>query len=477
VRSGRLQLGAGDLVVVDEAGQLETCGRWDRLLVAAGDAKLVAIGDPAQFPSIEAGGLLPVLEREVGASHLTRVYRAREDWLRDAWGAIRAGRGREALEEFDRRGLLHIAPRRGETREAMVTAWDRDRTGRPISQFLMVTDTSNREVDRLNAMAQQCRLDAGEITGEPVEVRFADPDDPEYVRRERLYAGDRVMLKRHISLGPGHEPLKNGQTASVAGTAGEVVVLDVDGRLVHLVPGDQDALRLNYAQHAYGAQGRTVDRVYGLMGGWSTDRESGYVSASRCREQAELFADADTLAVETTRILPAEGGLQERVPEEEWHAAARDLLAARYEESRPKVAALELLGRERAAEPGSASAQDAPGRSNAHALASPRQREYLSALGGELREGASWVEASLAIDRLRGEPEGEHAARLLLADRVPGDQVADALDLAAHREAAIQAVPASIDEPIAEPATRAPEVSVEREVLLEAERPGHLDRG
>jgi ATP-dependent exoDNAse (exonuclease V) alpha subunit len=66
VASGKLQPTASDLVVVDEAGQLETRGRWDRLLMSAGDAKLVAIGDPLQLPSIEAGGLLPVLEREIG---------------------------------------------------------------------------------------------------------------------------------------------------------------------------------------------------------------------------------------------------------------------------------------------------------------------------------------------------------------------------------------------------------------------------
>ena len=504
VRSGRLALGPGDLVVVDEAGQLETQGRWDRLLVAAQDAKLVAIGDPAQFPSIEAGGLLPVLEREIGASHLTRVYRAREEWLRDAWGAIRAGRGREAIEEFDRRGHLHVAPRRRDARDAMVAAWDRDRQGRPVERYLMVTDTTNREVDRLNALAQDRRLQAEEISGVPLEVTATDRDDPEYVRQERLYRGDRVITKRHISLGWRDPGLKNGQTATVAwmGDDGDVVLDVGDNSLVRIHPRDQEALRLNYAQHAYGAQGRTVDRVYGLFGGWSTDQESGYVSTTRCRERAELFCDADTLAVETTRTLPLEPGQREaahqEIPEAEWHAAAREVLAIRYETSRPKLSALEVMAREaggRETESERRRAEVATGvgsgrgeavRSNTHAAASGRQREYITALGGaELREGATWVEASMAIDRLRGEPEGEHAARLLLADGQGAERVAEELDLAAGRRGAIEAVTDPVPEPAVELERTTPEAAAVDEPARsqaptagpDPDRPGHLDRG
>ena len=250
---------------------------------------------------------------------------------------------------------------------------------------------------------------------------------------------------------------------------------------------DFDSLRLNYAQHAVGAQGRTVDRVYGLFGGWSTDRESGYVSTTRCREVAELFCDADTLAVETERPVP--GGASrppvEAVPEDEWHAAAREVLATRYETSRPKLAALELLapGREpeRTVELDQAVQQEPRQeavRSNAHAPASERQREYVAALGGELHDRATWVEASMAIDRLRGEPEGEHAARLLLGDGQPAERVAEELELAAGRRGAIELPPVPAEErrPEPEPDRAAPEATVAMEPAVAADRAGHLDR-
>jgi hypothetical protein len=506
VRAGHLQLGPRDLVVVDEASQIETRGRWDRLLIAAGDAKLVAIGDPRQFSAIEAGGLLPVLEREIGAAHLTHVYRAREEWMRDAWGAIRQGHGRAALQEFDQRGLVHIAPRRADARQAMVDTWDRDRQGHPIGEFLLVTDTTNREVDRLNALAQQRRLDAGELGAVAAEISHTDPQREGYVRSERLHAGDRVrVVDRAIPLGPGRDRLENGQRATVVGKAGADVVLDTGGSLVRITPRDQEVLRLGYAQHAFGAQGVTVDRVYGLMGGWSTDRESGYVSVSRCRERAELFADADTLGVETTRPLADEAGrrdpAREPLPEAEWHRAALEVLSARYEHSRPQVAALEVIARELEAAGVAAHEAEAPAvRSNAHALASSRQREYITALGGELPEGASWVEASMTIDRLREEPEGIHAARLLRGDRVPADQVVETIDLVATQRERIERAAEREPEPTdrdpaagvvyrmpvggeleTEPPVVEARATLEQDAAAraghEAEEPGHLDRG
>ena len=513
VRTGHLQLGASDLVVVDEASQIETRGRWDRLLIAAGDAKLVAIGDPRQFSAIEAGGLLPVLEREIGAAHLTRVYRAREEWMRDAWGAIRQGHGRQALAEFDRRGLVHIAPRRADAREAMVDAWDRDRQGRPIGEHLLVTDTTNREVDRLNALAQQRRFDAGELGAPVAEISHTDPQREGYVRTELLHVGDRVrVVDRAIPLGPGRDRLENGARATVVGATGGDVVLEVGGSLVRITAPDQEVLRLGYAQHAFGAQGVTVDRVYGLMGGWSTDRESGYVSVSRCRERAELFADADTLGVATTRPVAGEEGLRdparEPLSEDEWHTAALEVLSARYEHSRPQVAALEVLARELETAGVAAAHAEAPAvRSNAHAMASTRQREYITALGGGLPDGASWVEASMTIDRLRGEPEGIHAARLLHGDRVPADQVVETIDLVAtqrerlERAAEHQPEPADRDQSAGvvyrmpagrELETEPPELAATSTVEQaagalepdaapraghEAEEPGNLDRG
>ena len=44
-------------------------------LAARDDAKLVAVGDPAQLPEIDAGGLFAALARDLGAAVLTENLR------------------------------------------------------------------------------------------------------------------------------------------------------------------------------------------------------------------------------------------------------------------------------------------------------------------------------------------------------------------------------------------------------------------
>jgi hypothetical protein len=329
-----------------------------------------------------------------------------------------------------------------------------------------------------------------------VDIEHTDPEREGYVRTERFHVGDRVRVVDHaIYLGPGRGRIENGQRATVLGHLGEAVLLDADGRLVQVGPDDQQRLRLGYAQHAYGAQGLTVHRVHALLGGWSTDRESGYVEATRCRERCHVVADADTLGVEVNlpdAVRTGQATSLEVAAPLEWRQATMAKLVERYADSRPKVAALDVIA--------ARSETLEPARSNAHALASAKQCEYIAAKGGTVREGATWVEASMELDRLFGRPEGEYATRIL-ATRLPASEVSSAIELAAaRRNDAAQVLEARATAETHEPAARgeaAQGIAVDRGADPERitapdrpggipefqpgdshlEQPGHLDRG
>ncbi|MBJ7607859.1 MAG: AAA family ATPase [Candidatus Dormibacteraeota bacterium] len=119
----------GAVLVVDEAGLLET-ERWHRLLPATVGAKLIAAGDSAQLSPIEAGGLWPVLEQRLGAPTLSENFRAREQWARDAWTALREGQSVDALRAFEEREQIVVVDDRQAARAAAVDRWDRERMGR-----------------------------------------------------------------------------------------------------------------------------------------------------------------------------------------------------------------------------------------------------------------------------------------------------------------------------------------------------------
>ncbi len=93
VEQGGEQLGeelpAGGVVIFDEAGMAATRASA-RLLSAAeaAGAKVVAIGEPGQLASVQAGGWLGAVGRRLGAVRLTEVMRQRDAAERRALAAL-----------------------------------------------------------------------------------------------------------------------------------------------------------------------------------------------------------------------------------------------------------------------------------------------------------------------------------------------------------------------------------------------------
>jgi hypothetical protein len=509
-------LGAKTLVLADEVGQTDTY-RWANLLRAAGVASLRGYGDTEQLDSVEAGGMLRVLERELGAAPLSTVYRTREEDLVALWRKVRAG-DPAAIEELDRRGALVFVDTLPEAREGVVASWDAARVdgeqqdGRAMHEFLMATNISNPQVDQLNALAQQRRLERGEIGGPSAAGVFEDPHKG-YRRTERFYAGDQVRLVGGARVGDAY--VRNGQT-------GRVVVIDEDGRAVVEIEGrreeqrarfaareelgrsrfeqaaearrqgfereqqekrdralgrgvdavrvedwqrqarerfegreakyraeleerwagrraeflavDEGAtvrlgeremplLRLGYAGHDQTTQGRTSQTIDAVIGREATDRQSAYVELSRARETARFHVPMNQWQVPSERVVqPATADREavvEPIPREERIAMAKEQLVEAFGRSRPKVAALEYqaqvldefirgeaerIDREREAI-----------RQEASRPATERQLAHARGLGAEIPEGASWVEASTAIERATGAEPGAFAREALAA--------------------------------------------------------------
>lgn len=290
VQSGGVHLDAKTVVVMDEAGMADT-KRLAALVdaTARADSKLVLVGDHAQLPAIGAGGMFAELQGKVPTAEVSEVHRARHAWEREAWQQVRAGEAHQALASYQAHGRLHIADTRERAAEQMVDAWDRVRQERPEERLVMLTDASNAELDRINALAQERRAQARELGARSVEL----PDRP-----YGLAAGDQVIFTTAL-----HQP---GQPRVENGTLGTVLDISADDRVSIETKGAQERevrfgaeelgnLRLAYAQHLYKAQGRTVDRSFVLTGGWQTDRESAYVALTRAQESTDIYVSREDL--------------------------------------------------------------------------------------------------------------------------------------------------------------------------------------
>jgi len=292
VDSGRLDVGEHTTIYFDEAGMADT-SRLERLteVVQRTGAKLVAIGDGAQLPSIGAGGMFDRLAEIAPCAELSSVHRTRDTAEQRAWSDLRAGRTDKALAHYLANGRVHIADTRDEAIEHAVENWARLTETHAIGEVALISDASNKEIARLNARAQHYRAERGELGDLEVEV-----PDMHYGIRE----GDRVaMIDQHYE--PGQQRIENGSQGEVLeiSPAGEVLIeFDVTGQRRTLVGEDLSRLRLGYAQHIHRAQGATVTRTLVVTGGWQTSKEPAYVEASRARHGTDWYVNRHELGEE-----------------------------------------------------------------------------------------------------------------------------------------------------------------------------------
>ncbi len=292
VEHGRLDIDARTTIFFDEAGMADT-SRLDRLteVVDRTGAKLVAIGDGAQLPSIGAGGMFDRLAEIAPSAQLSNVRRTLDRAEQRAWADLRAGRSDRAMAHYLRRGQLHMSDTRDEAVERAVQGWAMLTETIPISEVALISDASNVEINRLNARAQHYRAERGELGDIEVQV----PGVHYGVR-----AGDRVaMIDQHHQLGS--ERVENGARGEVIdiNETGEVLIQFDATHQWRTLAGDELArLRLGYASHIHRAQGATVTRTLVVTGGWQTSKEPAYVEASRARQGTDWYVNRDDLGTD-----------------------------------------------------------------------------------------------------------------------------------------------------------------------------------
>ncbi len=290
--AGTARIGPNTTVFLDEAGMADH-RRLDALtrLIDESGAKLIAVGDGKQLPSIGPGGMFDRLTTHARAAELADIHRTSDPEERQAWAALRRGDPEQAMAHYQARGELFFNDTREEAGEAAVQRWAELTNTRDIRSVALIADSSNVEIDRLNARAQHLRAERGELGHQEIQLPHQH-----YGLRE----GDLITFTAQHRQ-PGHPRVENGTRAEVT-KIGEnnnlTLILDGSGRELQLAGRDLENVRLAYAQHVYRQQGATVDRSVVLTGGWQTSKESAYVQATRARDATEWFLARDELGID-----------------------------------------------------------------------------------------------------------------------------------------------------------------------------------
>jgi conjugative relaxase-like TrwC/TraI family protein len=287
------------LIVVDEAYMLDT-PRYQRLLEAASPAIVRQLGDPEQLEAIGAGGLTAQITERVGSVELTQVHRQRDPLDVEALKLLRLGEAERALEGFASRGRIHVDETRGESVGRVLKDYASHRdAGRTADEVIINTDVSNLQIDQLNRLVQNWRLERGELTGDAILI-----EDRYNRREERLHVGDLVSFTEPYTDAWTRLKVRNGM-------AGTVTRVDPDGRQVHVriatsgqpygrvvrveldEARESQPLRLAYAGHATRVQGGEAP-VNLVLPNSSSSRNSGYSMMTRGQDEIHVYLNHET---------------------------------------------------------------------------------------------------------------------------------------------------------------------------------------
>jgi hypothetical protein len=300
IKNDRIALTSQTTIIHDEAALASTREQLDLLdAVETTGARLIAVGDPQQNQPVGAGSLWQHIEdatRDADAHvEVTNNQRARDPADRRDQALFRHGHTERAIRGYAARERVHFYddPRRAE--DHALEAAHRDRTDGKTTT--VISQTSNDDLDALNARAQAIRHQAGEL---------GDDSLPIAGRPYELRHGDLVQI-RHTIQHAEHGPLRNGAAAQVIDIDADAIALALrlsDGTALGLTEQqitDAD-LRLAYVQHPFPAQGQTTNTTHLIVGEHAT-REGTYVGLTRARETTNihvgdsfgLVPDADQL--------------------------------------------------------------------------------------------------------------------------------------------------------------------------------------
>ncbi|MFE3505943.1 MobF family relaxase [Kitasatospora sp. NPDC059160] len=324
------EIGAGDMLIVDEAGMAGTRRLADVVAEAERAGAVVRlIGDPGQLASVEAGGALRLLANTTDVVELEQVHRFRAPGEAAASLALRAGEPEDAWAWYLAQDRI-VAGSREQMLQAIFRDWQHDvEQGRPA---LMMAD-DNASVGELNGAAQAYRLGAGQLdTTHTVHLRDG----------LAAHRGDLVVTRRNARktvVRGGRDFVKNGDQWSVVAVNGDgsLIVRHTDHGGRATLPADYVSryVELGYASTGHRGQGATVATGSGLLSR-KTSREAAYVEMTRGREHNRgyvILDDGETMADVLTAIArnsQASISATETIREEQDRAVSVRQLANEY---------------------------------------------------------------------------------------------------------------------------------------------------
>jgi phage/plasmid primase-like uncharacterized protein len=427
-RAGRIVLDAQTVVIVDELGQVGARQMLDLLrLRQAHGFRIVAVGDDKQCQGIEAGPVVNLMRRALGAEAVPEILttrRQRTEREREIASLFRQGKAAEALVMKREDGTAEAVPGGYDEAVRRVAELWRERREANASETgfsITVSAPTNADARAVALALRDERRAMGELGSDILSIPATDQLGAGYDLT--LAPGDRVRLfdrvnARFLDGGRGNIG-NNGSVLEVRGVEPDGIVLRTASGRDGVVSWASLADRLTGRTRLAPGDVLTIDAAQGITssehinampaGSSGVQGFKGYTAESRHKDSAWLIT-SDGAERREVSIRRALGDARPIGTSDVWENVARNLARQPAKES-----ALDFLERARGI-----------GRSSAHALqASFRRMETREAagqtratLGGRRRDCQENRMVAEVVVRLRHALDARWEVMRRLAQRV-----------------------------------------------------------
>lgn len=292
IKSGKTKLSERDTIIVDEAAMVGSAQILELLQASdATGAKLIFIGDKAQFGAIaRGGGWFASMQETHAHSALSDIERQKIGWHLAAVHDMKDGRGIEGLTAFAANDCFKAFENSGAALRALAHSYINDE--KPMNEKIAMAST-HKQAKIVNDEARRLLIERGELGKVAHFMQFENSKGTEAFAVE-IRTGDRLKFTKNKKLKSG-EQVRNGETCTVShvgkAPSGETFLTVQHANGTELKIGLRDYANLSYAycSTAVGAQGATVAKAFAYIDERAC-QQNGYVAASRSTAETVLFA-------------------------------------------------------------------------------------------------------------------------------------------------------------------------------------------
>lgn len=314
VDSGEISLDEKTVIVLDEAGMVGAL-QMKQVLERAEQygSKVILAGDTRQQKSVSAGDPLRCIVKEIGSTRLDTIRRQSRLEDRTAVKNFFSGKAEEGLKPYLARGNVNIGLTEEETNTQLIKDWMKSRSEKADKSHLIIA-AEKITVDKINRMAHQARVEAGELGEEVLELNCVDSSsevsESGEIKPTEFRIGDVVALRRNETKPPKGSPHAQQEAQKFSNRdLGIVIDMNAERGVLFVKLDDSDRtimvnafnekwqnqkgealIQHGYALTTYSSQGLTRDQLF-VRDGLSMNRSSAGVAMSRHRDDCHLYVN------------------------------------------------------------------------------------------------------------------------------------------------------------------------------------------